>query len=87
LKQTTHLHLVPRSKNEWSYTFTPTIRLHGVVIILKKAQGQIYIIIFIIIITRYGSSLFQIRYKLPIMFKFIIFIIVLINMEMYDLQI
>jgi hypothetical protein len=26
------LHLVPRSKNEWSYTFTPPIRLHGVVL-------------------------------------------------------
>jgi hypothetical protein len=23
---------VPRSKNEWSYTSTPTIRLHGVVL-------------------------------------------------------
>jgi hypothetical protein len=28
----THLHLVPRSKNEWSYTFTPPIRLHGVML-------------------------------------------------------
>jgi len=27
----TQLHLVPRSKNEWSYTSTP-IRLHGVVL-------------------------------------------------------
>jgi len=27
---------VPRSKNEWSYTSTPPIRLHGVVL---KAQG------------------------------------------------
>jgi hypothetical protein len=26
-----HSHLVPRSKNEWSYTSTPPIRLHGVV--------------------------------------------------------
>jgi hypothetical protein len=31
VKLTTHLHLVPRSKNEWSYTSTPLIRLHGVV--------------------------------------------------------
>jgi hypothetical protein len=28
----THLHLVPRSKNEWSDTSTPPIRLHGVVL-------------------------------------------------------
>jgi hypothetical protein len=26
------LHLVPRSKNEWSYIATPPIRLHGVVL-------------------------------------------------------
>jgi hypothetical protein len=31
-KLTTHLHLVPRSNNEWSYTSTPLIRLHGVVL-------------------------------------------------------
>jgi hypothetical protein len=31
LKLTIHLHLVPRSKNEWSYTSIPPIRLHGVV--------------------------------------------------------
>jgi hypothetical protein len=31
VKLTIHLHLVPRSKNEWSYTSTPPIRLHGVV--------------------------------------------------------
>jgi hypothetical protein len=39
VKLTTHLHLVPRSKNEWSYTSTPPIRLHGVMLSLK-AQGQ-----------------------------------------------
>jgi hypothetical protein len=32
VKLTTHLHLVPRSKNAWSYTYTPPIRLHGVVL-------------------------------------------------------
>jgi hypothetical protein len=29
---TTHLHLVQRSKNDWSYTSTPPIRLNGVVL-------------------------------------------------------
>jgi hypothetical protein len=29
---THHLHLVPRSKNAWSYISTPPIRLHGVVL-------------------------------------------------------
>jgi hypothetical protein len=28
----THFHLVPRSKNEWNYTSTPPIRLHGLVL-------------------------------------------------------
>jgi hypothetical protein len=32
VKLTTHLHLVPRSKNVWSYTSTPPICLHGVVL-------------------------------------------------------
>jgi hypothetical protein len=32
VKLTTHLHLVSRSKNEWSYTSTSPIRLHGVVL-------------------------------------------------------
>jgi len=32
VKLTTHLNLVPMSKNEWSYTFTPLIHLHGVVL-------------------------------------------------------
>jgi hypothetical protein len=32
VRLTTHLHLVPRSKNEWSYTSTPPIRLHDVVL-------------------------------------------------------
>jgi hypothetical protein len=30
VKLNTHLHLVPRSKNAWSYTSTPPIRPHGV---------------------------------------------------------
>jgi hypothetical protein len=29
---TNDLHLAPRSKNEWSYTSAPLIRLHGVVL-------------------------------------------------------
>jgi hypothetical protein len=32
MKLTTHLHLVPRSKNEWSYTSIPSIRFHGAVL-------------------------------------------------------
>jgi hypothetical protein len=32
VKLTTHLHLVPRSKNDWSYTSTLPIRLHGVLL-------------------------------------------------------
>jgi hypothetical protein len=37
---TTHLHLVPRSKNEWSYISTSPIRLHGVVLIKKKHRDN-----------------------------------------------
>jgi hypothetical protein len=36
VKLTTHLHLVPRSKGEWSYTSTPPIRPRGVMLSLKK---------------------------------------------------
>jgi hypothetical protein len=32
VKLTTHLHLVPRSKNVWNYTSTPPVRFHGVVL-------------------------------------------------------
>jgi hypothetical protein len=32
VKLTTHLLLVSRSKNKWSYTFIPPIRLHGLVL-------------------------------------------------------
>jgi hypothetical protein len=32
VKLTSHLHLVPRSKNVWSYIYTPLKRLHGVVL-------------------------------------------------------
>jgi len=34
-------------KNAWSYTSTPQIRLHGVVLSWeKKAQGQLYLLPF-----------------------------------------
>jgi hypothetical protein len=36
VKLTTHLHLVPRSKNAWRYTSTPPIRLHYVVLSYKN---------------------------------------------------
>jgi len=32
IKLTTHLHLVPRSKNVQSYTSTPPLQIHGVVL-------------------------------------------------------
>jgi hypothetical protein len=38
-------HLPPssaESKNAWSYASTPPIGLHGVVLSLKKAQGQLF---------------------------------------------
>jgi len=35
---------VPRSNNEWIYTSTPPIYLHGMVLSYKKrAQGQLYL--------------------------------------------
>jgi hypothetical protein len=40
VKLTTYLHLVPRSKNEWSYASTPPMRLHGVVLSLKKHRDK-----------------------------------------------
>jgi hypothetical protein len=44
VKLTTHLLLVPRSKNAWSYTSTPPIRLPGVVV--SQAQGQLYLYLY-----------------------------------------
>jgi hypothetical protein len=40
VKLTTDLHLVPRSKNAWSYTATPQVHLHGVVLSLKKQRNN-----------------------------------------------
>jgi len=40
VKLTTHLHLVPSSKNEWSYTSTPQTRLHGAVLGYKKHKDN-----------------------------------------------
>jgi hypothetical protein len=41
VKLTTHLHLVPRWKNEWSYTSTPQYAFRGWCSV--KAQGQLYL--------------------------------------------
>jgi hypothetical protein len=40
VKLTIHLHLVPRSKNAWSCTSTPLVRLHGVVLSLIREHGD-----------------------------------------------
>jgi len=40
VKLTTHIHLVPRSHNERSYTSIPPIRLHGGVLGLKKVDVE-----------------------------------------------
>jgi hypothetical protein len=37
----TYIHLVPRSKNAWSYTSSPPIPLPDVVLSLKKSTGKI----------------------------------------------
>jgi len=47
MKLTTHLHLVPSSKNVWSYTFTPPIRLYGVVISYEKHGDKFAIYLFL----------------------------------------
>jgi hypothetical protein len=41
VKLTTHLHLVPKSENAWSYTLTPQYALMGWCLI--KAQRQLYL--------------------------------------------
>jgi hypothetical protein len=41
VKLTTHLHIVLRSKNEWSYTSTPQYAFMAW--FLVKAQGQLYL--------------------------------------------
>jgi hypothetical protein len=46
VKLSTHLHLVPRSKNEWSYTSTPHYAF--MVWCSVKAQGQLYIYFYFV---------------------------------------
>jgi hypothetical protein len=55
VKPTTHLHLVLRSKNKLSYTSTRPIRLHGVVLSLKKARGQLEL--YCAVVTEVGTEL------------------------------
>jgi len=43
VEQTTHLHLVPRSKNAWSYISTDQYAFMAYCSVRKKAQGQIYL--------------------------------------------
>jgi len=49
VKLTTHFHLVPRSKNVWSYISTLTIRLHGVVHSYNTGTTLLYLYLFNII--------------------------------------
>jgi len=37
VKLTTHLHIVPRSKKEWRYTFTPSVRFMAWCSVKKSA--------------------------------------------------
>jgi hypothetical protein len=50
VKMTTRLHLVSRSKNQWSYTSTPPVRLHSVVLNLKKGPRQLYLLHIIVLV-------------------------------------
>jgi len=50
MKLTTHLHLVPRSKDAWRYTSIPPIRLHGVVLDLKKKHEDNFSLPFMLYI-------------------------------------
>jgi len=43
VKLTTHLHLMRRSKNAWSYNSIPQHAFMAWCSVLKKAQGQLYI--------------------------------------------
>jgi hypothetical protein len=56
VKLTTLLDLVPRSKNAWSYTSTPSIRLHGVMFSLRKARRQLYLYLCITLTLSNGAS-------------------------------
>jgi hypothetical protein len=47
VKLTTHLHLVPRSKNEWSYTSTPQYVLMAWCSV--EAQGQLHLYLYKVI--------------------------------------
>jgi hypothetical protein len=47
---------MPRSKNAWRYTATPSIRLHDVVLSLKEAQGQLYLLPYRILVGKFQGK-------------------------------
>jgi hypothetical protein len=63
VKLTTHLHLVSRSKNMWSYTSALPIRLHGVMLSFKgKVQG-----LYLYILRMSGLQLLRKQETQPLM--------------------
>jgi hypothetical protein len=46
VKLTTHIHLVPRLENEWSYTSTPQYEFMAWCSV-KEAQGQLYFYLYL----------------------------------------
>jgi hypothetical protein len=58
VKLTTHLYLVPRSQNAWSYTSTPQYAFMAVLLIKIKAQGQLYLYLYFTFINKsFGQEL------------------------------
>jgi hypothetical protein len=55
VKPNTRLHLLPKSKNEWNYTYTPTIRLHGVM--LSYSTGTTLPLPDLNFVTHYSTKL------------------------------
>jgi hypothetical protein len=46
VRLTTHLHLVPRLKNEWNYISTPQYAFMAWCLFKKKAEEQLYLLAF-----------------------------------------
>jgi hypothetical protein len=54
---TTHLHIVPRSKDAWSYNSAPPIRLHGMVAQLKHRGSFTFTFYLLVLVTTIACSI------------------------------
>jgi hypothetical protein len=77
----THLHLVPRSKNEWSYNSSPQYAFMVWCSVKNETQGQIYLCLFTFTTKYY--LLFPLVQEHKVIFYGIIIVVVVITIIIY----